>query len=113
VVHAFQKQVVMLPVLCTELYLFNTQVCVHSVKNRSYANYVYVVSVYIPNLCRMVSHLSLCTHFVQNGSSFVSLCTLCTKRYLISVSVPTLYKVVCRFRLPSFGGGGGGGKYLY
>ena len=74
---------------------------------------LYVVSVYVPTLCRMASHWSLCTHFVQNGSLFVSLCPLCTKWFLISLSVPlctkwyhislsvpTLYKMVCRFHLP-------------
>jgi hypothetical protein len=102
VVHAFQKQVVMLPVLCTELYLFSMQVCVHSVQMvamQIMCRELYVISVYIPTLCWMVSHLSLCTHFVQNGSLFVSLYTLCTKWFLNSLSVPTLYKIVSHFSL--------------
>jgi len=73
---------------------------------------LYVVSVYIPTLCRVVSHLSLCTHFVQNGSSFVSLYPLSTKWYIISLSVPTLYKMICRFHLPSFFWGGGVNSFL-
>jgi hypothetical protein len=58
-----------------------------------------VVSVCIPTFCRMVSHFSLCAHFVQNGSSFVSLYPLCIKWYLISLSMPTLYKMVFHFCL--------------
>jgi hypothetical protein len=104
-------KMVAMQIMCRELYVISVCIptlcrvvshfflCTHFAQNGTYLSlYIHFLqngisflslSLSVPTLYKMLSHFCLCTHFVQNGSSFVSLYPLCTKWYLIFLSLST------------------------